>query len=103
MSNTGKPETGATVTGFVDITGGVMNCLNDTTSPINNQAISTTPAPIAKVVASPYLNKPLYCCLKGLLNALDRSSDARITQSVIDCAMFLLIELERIDCEVTYE
>ena len=98
-----KPETGATVTGFVGATGGVMNCLNDTTSLINNQAISATTAPIVKVVVSPYLNKPLYCCLKGLLNALDRSSDARIAQSVIDCAMFLMVELERIDCEVTYE
>jgi len=49
------------------------------------------------------LVKPLACHLKGLLGKIDRSPDARITQSVIDCAVFLLIELSRLDGEVTYE
>ena len=101
MIETRKPATGATVTGFVGVTGGVMNCLNNTTSPINNQAISTTPAPIVKVI--PLLNKPLRCCLLGLLNKLNQRDDAdTIDQSIVDSVMTLLNELPRLDPEVTY-
>jgi hypothetical protein len=35
--------------------------------------------------------------LLGLIAKIDRRADARINQSVIDCASFLLIELDRID------
>jgi len=35
-------------TGFVGVTGGVKNCLNNTTSLNNNQAISTTSTPLLK-------------------------------------------------------
>lgn len=51
-------------------------------------------------MAEKLLNKPLYCCLRGLLNQIDRSTDIRITQIVIDSATVLLVELQRLDSEV---
>lgn len=45
----------------------------------------------------PLLCKPLRDHLTGLLNKLDAGSDQKIVQSIIDCSLFLLIELERLD------
>lgn len=43
------------------------------------------------------LCKPLRDHLNGLLNKIDVQSDQRNIQAVIDCTLFLLIELQRID------
>lgn len=43
------------------------------------------------------LTKPLYCSLVGLLNKLDACDSQRVTQSVVDCALCLLVELEQLD------
>lgn len=43
------------------------------------------------------LVKPLRDHLNGLLNKVDVYSDQRTIHAVIDCALFLLIELQRID------
>jgi len=48
------------------------------------------------------LVKPLGCHLKGLINKMDKRNDTKIDQAIIDCSMFLLIELERLDSEVRY-
>lgn len=46
---------------------------------------------------APLLVKPLRDHLTGLLNKVNVFSDERMTQSIVDSALFLLIELQRID------
>jgi hypothetical protein len=45
----------------------------------------------------PLLNKPLKCCLIGLVNKLDRLEETNMHRSLIDCANHLLNELGRFD------
>jgi hypothetical protein len=49
------------------------------------------------ITSEKLLVKPLRCHLIGLLNKLDPFDGDKISQSVIDCSNFLLIELDRID------
>jgi len=46
---------------------------------------------------SDLLRKPLADHLTGLISKLDQREDADLHQPLIDCAMFLLIELARLD------
>jgi hypothetical protein len=46
---------------------------------------------------TPLLCKPLKDHLNGLLNKVDVYSDRKVIQNITDCALFLLIELQRID------
>jgi hypothetical protein len=43
------------------------------------------------------LTKPLRNHLTGLLGKIGNLEDAKVNQALIDCTMFLLIELSRID------
>jgi hypothetical protein len=43
------------------------------------------------------LNKPLKCCLIGLVNKLDRLEESDMHRSLIGCATRLLNELSRFD------